>query len=116
MAYRPARIGPHADRPHFVIARSRLDDPRLFCVTSQNHRSRRLFGRDMANGEAMYLPMDDVLATHDDEDEARKCFDAVQETLPELDLTVYRAQRALEAALKDRAGELRRIAIGAALA
>lgn len=109
------RIGPHADRPHFVIARFGLDAPRLFCVTGQNHRMRRLWGRDMATDEKMWLPMDDVLANHDDEAEAAACFRALKEQLPAIDGAVYRARRALEDAELARRRALREVAIGNAL-
>lgn len=109
------RIGPHRDRPHYVIARTLQDAPRLFCVTSQNHRSRRLYGRDMLTGEVMWLRMDDVLANHEDEDEARHCFEDLSRQLPAIDGAVYRARRALEEAELARRRALREIAIGNAL-
>ena len=110
------RIGPHADRPHFVISRFGLDDPRLFRVTGQNHRSRRLYGRDMETDEPMWLPMDEVLATHEDETEAAACFAILKEQLPAIDGAVYRARRALDEAELKRRRTLREIAIGKAFA
>lgn len=109
------RIGPHADRPHFVITRFGQDTPRLFCVTNQNHRSRRLYGRDMATGEAIYLPMDDVVATHEDEAEALACFEDLKRALPALDAAVHRARRAAQDAELRRQREIRSIAIGQSL-
>lgn len=109
------RIGPHADRPHFVIARFGQDAPRLFRVTSANHRSRRLWGRDMETDEPMWLPMDDVLANHEDETDATACFRALKEQLPAIDGAVYRARRALEDAELARRRALREVAIGNAL-
>lgn len=110
------RIGPHRDRPHYVIARAFQEAPRLFCVTGQNHRMRRLYGRDMLTGEVMWLPMDDALANHEDEAEARACFEDLSRALPAIDGAVYRARRALEDAELTRRRALREIAIGRALA
>jgi hypothetical protein len=110
------RIGPHRDRPHYVIARAFHQAPRLFRVTGQNHVTRRLFGTDLATGEAQWLPMDDALATHEDEREAQHCFDHLCRELPAIDGAVYRARRALEDAELTRRRTLREIAIGTALA
>lgn len=110
------RIGPHADRPHFVIARFMQDAPRLFRVTSQNHRSRRLWGRDMHGGQGMWLAMDDVLATHEEEAEALACFILLKECLPAIDGAVHRAQAALRQAELQRARDLRALAAGTPLA
>lgn len=110
------RIGPHHERPHFVIARFGQDAPRLFCVTSQNHRMRRLWGRDIATDEKMWLPMDHVLANHEDEAEARRCFEDLCRQLPAIDGAVWRARRAAEDAELTRRRALREVAIGKALA
>lgn len=110
------RIGPHRDRPHFVIARAFQEAPRLFRVTGQNHVNRRLYGADLATGEKEWLPMDDVLATHDDEAEAAACFEDLRRELPAIDGAVWRARRALEDAEQARRRALREVAIGKALA
>lgn len=111
------RIGPHRDRPHYVIVRAYANDPpQLFEATSQNHRTRRLWARDMATDACTWVSMDDVIATHEDEAEARACFAAVLQELPALDRAVYRAQRDLEDAQARRKMTLKHLATGRALA
>lgn len=110
------RIGPHHERPHFVIARAFSEPPELFSVHGQNHRNRRFHGRNLATGELTTFPMDDALAVHEDEAEARRCFADLCRQLPAIDGAVWRARRALEEAELARRRTLREVAIGKAIA